>query len=140
MRIKNHSTKKLEVVAAFVLKNDKLLAALRSPSMSSPNLWELPGGKVESGEDDIQALQRELMEELGLRVQVGAHLGSSHISPPGMVLEMRVYRCEIMEGEPEAHEHADLKWIRSDEVQGLRWAPADVPLLPCFEKWFSFGN
>jgi 8-oxo-dGTP diphosphatase len=113
----------------------RLLVARRSAPEKLAGLWEFPGGKVEPGEDPEAALRRELGEELGIEVRVGAELAAG--SPGGWPLNdrgsMRVWFAEILAGEPQPLEdHDELKWVslsEPDEVLGLPWIPADFPIV-----------
>ena len=131
--------KKIRVVAGAIFREDQLLVAKRSLMMSSPMLWELPGGKVEVGESDQAALQRELQEELGIDVLVQDFLAKSIIQVQSKEIEMYVYRCVIQQGEPIAKEHAKLGWVDSETLSSLRWAPADIPLISQMRYWLK-GN
>ncbi len=119
----------IRVVAGAILENGRLLAALRGPGMSQAGLWELPGGKVEPDEDDRTALARELSEELGIAVDVGDFIASHDHAYPGKTVRLVAYACQIIRGIPTATEHADLRWVDAVGIDGLTWAPADIPLL-----------
>lgn len=99
--------------------------------------WELPGGKVEPGEDERAALTRECAEELGVRLAVGERLGRDWPIPGGRVL--RVYAATTPD-EPVAHEHAALAWLTPDELAHLDWLPADRPLVPLLQALLSRGG
>ncbi|MFZ5480750.1 MAG: (deoxy)nucleoside triphosphate pyrophosphohydrolase [Myxococcota bacterium] len=114
----------LRVVAAVIVRDGRLLAALRPAHKREGGKWELPGGKVEPGEADGDALAREIAEELGVVARVGAPLA---VSIHGDV-ELVALRCEIA-GEPVAREHDALRWLSRDELHEVDWAPADVPLV-----------
>lgn len=119
----------LRVVAAALFRDGELLAAKRPPGKRHGGRWELPGGKVEYGESDIEALHRELYEELGVKVVVGELLGENlHVDGWGSI-RLCAYICTIIEGEPEALEHSELRWVNRAQLFGLMWAAADVPLL-----------
>lgn len=98
--------------------------------MSSAMLWEVPGGKVEDGESDQEALKRELKEELNIEVGVRDFVAMSCVVVGSKEIEMYVYRCDIQKGEPQALEHEQLMWAAESELLSVLWAPADIPLIP----------
>lgn len=117
----------LEVVGAVIERDGLILCALRSPNHSLPSLWEFPGGKVELGETHEGALTREIVEELGCKITVLAHLTTTtHAYDTGTV-RLHTYRCVIEMGVPTAHEHEEVRWVAVRDLKTLNWAPADVP-------------
>ncbi len=106
-----------------------MLCARRGPAQRHPGLWELPGGKVEPGESDTAALQRELFEELKVVVRVGDPVGTSVHDYPDLKIELVAYHCAITQGRPEPVEHAELRWVALAQLKALHWAPADQPLV-----------
>lgn len=121
--------KAIRVVAAAVVRDGKVLAARRGPTQRQAGLWELPGGKVEAGEEDGAALARELREELDVEVEVHEGLGESVHTYAFGTVRLVAYRCSLRAGEPRPHEHDALRWLGPDELQAVGWAPADLPLL-----------
>ena len=121
--------RKIRVVAGAIVKNNRLLVAQRNEKMSSPLCWEVPGGKVEEGESDPQALIRELQEELDIEVSIESFLASSTVVIHNRVIEMFVYHCTIKKGMPQALEHKEIQWAKPEKLLSLRWAPADIPLI-----------
>lgn len=117
----------LEVVGAVIVREGLILCALRSPESSLPDVWEFPGGKVELGESHEHALAREIAEELGCAVTVGASITSTTHSYRSRTVQLHTYQCEIASGEPVAHEHAELRWVAADQLNLLDWAEADIP-------------
>jgi mutator protein MutT len=118
-----------EVVAAVIEREGKLLCAQRKPGGDLPLKWEFPGGKVEPGETRLEALERELREELGLRIRAGSFLMTVRHRYESFFLTMHVYRARIMAGEPSLNEHAAIRWLKPEELCGLDWAPADLPVV-----------
>ncbi|PVZ54470.1 (deoxy)nucleoside triphosphate pyrophosphohydrolase [Arthrobacter sp. H-02-3] len=113
----------------------KLLVARRTAPPQFAGMWEFPGGKVEPGEAAEDALHRELREELGVQVRLGAELPA--VTAAGWPLNekaaMRVWFAELEDGEPRPLEdHDELRWLdlrNSEDVLGLPWIPADFPIV-----------
>lgn len=103
-------------------------------------MWEFPGGKVEPDETPEAALHRELREELGIGVRLGAELTSPQQSgwPLNERASMRVWFAEIADGEPRPLEdHDELAWVsisESEEALRLPWIPADLPIVQALLK------
>ncbi|MBG6180545.1 (deoxy)nucleoside triphosphate pyrophosphohydrolase [Arthrobacter sp. CAN_A1] len=113
----------------------RLLAARRTAPEQFAGKWEFPGGKVEAGESDTEALHRELLEELGVTVALGTEVRGP--LPGGWPLNehaaMRVWLAELTAGEPKPLEDHDvLAWVPlagSTELVDLAWIPADRPIV-----------
>lgn len=118
----------LIVVAGALIERGALLVAQRSRPAELAGLWELPGGKVASGESDAAALARELREELGVDVTVGARIGDDVALSATVTL--RAYVVIRTGGELTPHEHRALRWVGADELDDLPWVPADRAWLP----------
>jgi 8-oxo-dGTP diphosphatase len=124
----------VQVVGAAVVREGRVLVAQRAGGPYD-GCWEFPGGKVEPGESDLSALVRECREELGVAIAPQAFLGEVLLDGsvaggvPG-TSTLRVWWARLAEGEPVAHEHAALRWVRADALEDLDWIPADRPLLP----------
>ncbi|AMO62874.1 ADP-ribose pyrophosphatase [Mycolicibacterium phlei] len=111
------------VVAGALISGAALLVAQRERPPELAGLWELPGGKVAAGESDEAALARELQEELGVEVTVGARVGADVAIGPSLIL--RAYRVTQTGGTLQANDHRALRWITVDELEALPWVPAD---------------
>ena len=123
--------KTIAVVASVILREDKVLCVQRAEHEKEyiSFKWEFPGGKVEQGEDRIQALKREIREELHLEIQIIEFLMTVEHTYPDFYLAMHAYTCEISSGEPVLTEHVDLKWLSVNELAELDWAAADIPIV-----------
>ncbi len=119
--------KELEVVGAAIVRDGKVLAAQRSSRMKEPLKWEFAGGKPESGESHQQALRRELMEELGVKIEVHGFLAEGTYQFDDRLIRLYVYEAEIVEGLPVAKEHEQLEWVDIRKLDGRDWAPPDIP-------------
>ena len=115
----------MRLVVGAVLRDaaGRVLAARRE----RPAGWELPGGKVEPGETEPAALVRELREELGVTVEVGERIGPDVPIDPDFLL--RAWTVALINGEPAALEHAELRWLAPDELDTVPWLPADRPII-----------
>lgn len=123
--------KKIEVVSAILLKDSNVFCVQITTNKKEyiSLKWEFPGGKVEHGEDSIQALKREIREELQLEISNIEFLITVEHTYPDFHLVMHAYTCEISSGEPVLNEHVDMKWLPVDELDQLDWAAADVPIV-----------
>ncbi|BCI54625.1 DNA mismatch repair protein MutT [Mycolicibacterium litorale] len=111
------------VVAGALIAGAALLVAQRERPPELAGMWELPGGKVAPGESDAAALARELREELGIDVTVGARLGDDIALSATTVL--RAYLVTQTGGDLRPLDHRALRWVRRDELDDLAWVPAD---------------
>lgn len=122
------------VVAAVIERDGLFLAARRTEPPALAGRWEFPGGKVEPGETEADALVRECREELGVEVAVGAAIGPEYVVGP---LTVRTYRAVLLSGEPEPLEcHDALRWLRPGEsaVRELAWLDGDYVILDALER------
>lgn len=117
--------KEIKVVAAIIKNEDKILATKRGYG-EFINMWEFPGGKIESGETKKQALVREIKEELNIEINVDKFALDIEYQYPNFYLFMSCFMCSIKEGSIELLEHNDGKWITKEELNILNWLPADI--------------
>jgi 8-oxo-dGTP diphosphatase len=123
---------RVAVVGAALLRtgDDGVLRVLSSRRTEPPHLagyWEFPGGKVDPGESDAQALVRELREELEVDAVVGQRLGGD--VPIGDTAVLRVYTATLLRGEPALVDHDEHRWLAADQLGDVAWIPVDLPLV-----------
>jgi len=117
------------IVAAVIVTDGRVLACERSAPPEVAGRWEFPGGKVEPGETDAQALARECAEELGVRVEVGERVGPDVPLARGRAV-LRVFAVTLLGGDvPQALEHSSMRWLGADELDSVPWLPADRPIV-----------
>ncbi|WP_287220722.1 (deoxy)nucleoside triphosphate pyrophosphohydrolase [Prosthecochloris sp.] len=118
------------VVCAIIEREGRFLIAQRPARKSLGLKWEFPGGKVEAGESDCDALHRELMEELQIRVRIVEPLTPVFHAYEDFSLDLIPFRCTLLEsGRLESHEHEALRWITLDEIDAFEFPEADIPVL-----------
>jgi 8-oxo-dGTP diphosphatase len=117
------------IVAAVIVTDGRVLACERAAPPEVAGRWEFPGGKVEPGETDAQALIRECAEELGVRVAVGVRVGPDVPLAHGRAV-LRVFTATLLNGDrPRALEHPAMRWLAAGELDSVPWLPADRPIV-----------
>ena len=122
------------VVGAAILDGEpphcRVLVARRADPPHLAGYWEFPGGKVEPGESDLVALERECREELGVRIAVGGRLGDD------LLLDgdrgpwvLRIWLAHIASGQVRLVDHTEHRWLAGHELDSVEWIPADAPLV-----------
>lgn len=118
----------LVIVGAAIVVDGLVLGCERSQPPEVAGRWEFPGGKVEPGESDVDALVRECNEELGVLIAVGERVGADVPLAHGRAV-LRVWLAEIVRGVPQPLEHASLRWFSARELHSVPWLPADAPIV-----------
>jgi 8-oxo-dGTP diphosphatase len=123
--------KQVTVVAAVIIHNNQVLCVQRNQNKYSyiSEKYEFPGGKIEAGETEIEALQREISEELDMEIQVQDKLMVVDHAYPDFALTMHTYVCASANREVVLHEHIALQWLDTSELPKLDWAAADIPIV-----------
>lgn len=116
--------KKIEVVAGIVCRENKILATQRGYGEFKDG-WEFPGGKLEAGETRVDALKRELREELDMELVVGDLLETVEYDYPQFHLTMHCYLCQLVKEEFVLKEHEAARWLGKNQLDEVAWLPAD---------------
>lgn len=117
----------LRVVAAVIRRGDEILACRRRPGISSAGLWEFPGGKVEQGETPEAALAREIREELGIDIRVGALVDRSTTAlASGRLIDLACYDARAETPPMQSLDHDELRWLLPQDLGSLSWAAPDL--------------
>lgn len=127
----------LRVVCAIVEQADKVLAVQRSTHMRHPLQWEFPGGKIEQGERPEQALRREILEELHIRIAPEQALAPSQFDYGQGIIHFLPFVCRWESGQIQLQEHCKLQWLSAEELPQLDWLAADVPIYQQYINWAS---
>ena len=118
--------KTIEVVAAVIRKDDKIFATQRGYG-EWKDWWEFPGGKIEPGETPKEALEREIREELSTDISVDEFLCT--VEYDYLHLVMHCYMCSLLTDSLHLNEHEAAKWLGREELQSVKWLPADVEVI-----------
>lgn len=121
--------KTYQVTAAIIRKGSKILIARRSPNKPLAGYWEFPGGKIEDGETPQECLKRELEEELGIVVNVGAFFMENEHHYGDKIIQLQAYECEHISGNIILNDHDQMEWVETFEFTNFEFAPADIPFI-----------
>lgn len=123
--------KEIEVVAAIIYHEDKILCVQRGPNKYDyiSKKYEFPGGKIENGESQKEALEREIMEELHMDISIEEKYVTVRHQYPDFILTMHSFLCTSETRDLTLTEHIAFKWLSKDAIQNLDWAGADVPIV-----------
>lgn len=130
-------TRRVRVVAALIADPadpKRYLVQQRPPDKSRALLWEFPGGKVEPGETDAQALSRECEEELAVSLAVDEKVWETEHTYPDLTVALVLYRARILEGEPKPLGAHALRFATPQQMQALPFCEADLPLIEALAR------
>jgi 8-oxo-dGTP diphosphatase len=119
----------VEVAAAIIERSGRILVTRRDPAKHMGGLWEFPGGKREPGESIEACLRRELDEELGIRVHVGARAAIVPWAYPERRVLLHFFRCRLAGGRIRPREGQDYRWVTRRELATLAMPPADAEIV-----------
>lgn len=119
-----------QVVAALILRDDKVLVCQRTRHQSMPLKWEFPGGKVEPGEEAAEALRRELEEELGIDATIGPKVATvCHTYGSGAAFELHFFLVQEYAGEMQNRIFREVRWAEKSELPKFDFLEADIALV-----------
>lgn len=119
----------IKVVAALIEKDNKYLIAKRSTgSKEVLGKWEFPGGKVEEGESEEHAIEREINEEFDMNIKAIKFITNNICEYPTKTIDLRLYECKYISGEFHLHDHSEYLYVDKDEIINYDLCPADIPL------------
>lgn len=124
--------KTIDVVAAMIEREGKLLLARRDASSDQAGLWEFPGGKVEAGESQPAALMRELQEEMGIAATVEDFVATSELQQSARLIRLHGWRVSGFSGTLTLQCHSEICWVSPADVLSFDLAPADIPLIEAY--------
>jgi mutator protein MutT len=126
----SHGSEKIvEVAAGLVFRDGKLLITQRYAEAHLGGLWEFPGGKREPNESFANCLSRELIEELGIEVEVGELVDTVSHSYPEKTVLLRFYRCKWIRNEPQKLGCANFCWVTRDQIDQYEFPAADARIV-----------
>ena len=121
--------KPIEVSAALIFHQGRLLIAQRRAESHLGGLWEFPGGKLEAGETFEACLVREIREELGCEIAVEGMFDEVTHHYPGKSVHLKFFVCRLTGGEPQPLDCAALEWVAKEELGRFEFPAADAQLL-----------
>ncbi len=125
--------KTIHVVAAVIRHENKIFATQRGYGEFKDG-WEFPGGKVEPGETEQEALVREIREELDTVIAVGEQITRVEYDYPTFHLSMNCFWAEVVSGDLVLKEHEAARWLSKEDLYSVEWLPADLELIGMIEK------
>ena len=126
--------KQIEVAAAIIHEAEGRIFATQRGYGEWEGWWEFPGGKMEVGESPEEALRREIWEELETRIVIERLVTTVEWDYPKFHLKMHCYWCHVESGSLTLKEHEAARWLAKDELESVKWLPADLQLLPKIRK------
>ncbi|MDD7318409.1 MAG: (deoxy)nucleoside triphosphate pyrophosphohydrolase [Prevotella sp.] len=131
--------KRIEVVAAVICKADKVFVTQRGYG-DWKDWWEFPGGKMEAGETPVEALKREISEELSAEISIDEYLCTVEYDYPKFHLTMHCYLCSLSSESLHLNEHEAARWLSKDELSCVKWLPADLLVIDKLQRMWIYAE
>ncbi len=119
----------IHVTAGLIRQDGKLLITKRPAGGHLAGLWEFPGGKQEAGETLEACLEREIREELGIRVKAERCLATVEHEYPTRRITLHLFQCVRVEGQPTGVEGQETRWIDPNDIRRYPFPPADRAII-----------
>ena len=129
----------IHVVAAVIVDGDRVFATQRGYG-DWKDYWEFPGGKIEPGETPEAALHREILEELDTEIAVGDKITTIEYNYPEFHLTMECFLARVLAVRLVLKEHEAAKWLKKNELNSVKWLPADQTIIELLKQRAFAGN
>lgn len=125
-----------KIIGVAIIWNQykQILIDRRLPKGAMANLWEFPGGKLEAGETIQECIAREILEELGIEIEVGENLITIDHTYPHLQVTLTVHHCRHLAGIPQAIECAEIRWVSLDELDKFTFPEANIEIIAALRK------
>lgn len=124
----------IEVAVGLICRNGRYLIARRKPGSHLAGFWEFPGGKRETGESLTECLQRELLEELGIRVDLPVPYRIIRHDYMDRIIELHFFRCAIEKGDPAPIDCEEIRWVHPKDLTQFEFPPADYAIIEALRR------
>jgi 8-oxo-dGTP diphosphatase len=124
----------IEVAAGLIYRDGRYLIAKRPGGVHLAGLWEFPGGKREPGETLEECLQRELFEELNVRIDLLVPFQTIRHEYAEKTVELHFFRCTIGEGRATPVDCTEIRWVHPSEMGNYQFPPADRPVIEALQR------
>jgi len=132
--------KVLNVTAAIIIYKNKILSVRRAKGKHLAGYWEFPGGKVEDNEQLEDCLGRELQEELEINAAIGDYVGQSTHDYGDRIIRLHAFMVPVESESITLIDHDKSRWLSYDELDDVKWAPADIPLVNQLKTYLFYKN
>ncbi|WP_209329033.1 (deoxy)nucleoside triphosphate pyrophosphohydrolase [Lunatimonas salinarum] len=130
----------IEVTCAVICLNGRILSVKRAMGKPRPGKWEFPGGKIKKGETEIDSLKREILEELGVEIVIGARLNPVEHSYPDIRIRLIPFLATVTNPAVRLVDHSELVWLPFEMLYELDWSEADLGVLDQLNAAKVFEN